>query len=64
MKFQIGQHVILLDTEYKPAGNAIIRKYEEDIHRYEVSFVYPDKIQADHIVIPEERLMITTFPEG
>jgi hypothetical protein len=64
MKFQIGQHVIVLDTEYKPAGNAVIRKYEEDIHHYEVSFVYPDKIQADHIVIPEERLMTTTFPEG
>jgi hypothetical protein len=61
MKFQIGQNVIVLDTEFKPAGNAVVCNYEEDIHRYEVSFVYPDKINADHIVIPEERLLLPTL---
>ena len=53
MKFQIGQQVILLDTEFKPAGNAVVCKYE-------VSFIYPHKTAADHIVVSEERLIQMT----
>lgn len=61
MKFEIGQNVIVLDTEFKPAGNAIICDYEEQVHKYEVSFVYPDKTNADKIKIPEERLLLANF---
>lgn len=57
MKFEIGQNVIVLDTEYKPAGNAVICNYVEQLHKYEVEFVYPDKTNADNIIIPEERLL-------
>ena len=57
MKFEIGQNVIVLDTEFKPAGNAIVRKYE-------VSFVYPDKSMADNIIIPEERLLLPSSYKG
>ena len=57
MKFQIGQQVILLDTEFKPAGNAIVCKYEEQIDKYEVSFIYPHKTAADHILVSVERLI-------
>jgi len=58
MKYQSGQLVILLDTEYKPAGNAIICRYEEDSNKYEVEFTYPGHEKADNIVVPEERLVI------
>jgi hypothetical protein len=60
MKFQIGQEVILLDTEFKPAGCAVVCKYEEHIDKYEVSFVYPHKTAADSIIVPEERLIQQT----
>ena len=29
MKFSTGQTVTILNTEYKPAGTAVIRNYEE-----------------------------------
>mgnify|MGYP003529132672 CR=1 FL=1 len=58
MKYESGQTVILLDTEYKPAGSAVIRKYEEDSNKYEVAFIYPGNNQPDNISVPEERLMI------
>jgi hypothetical protein len=57
MKFQIGQQVILLDTEFKPAGNAVVCKYEEQIDKYEVSFIYPHKTAADQILVSVERLI-------
>ncbi len=58
MKYQSGQKVILLDTEFKPAGNAVICKYEETSHKYEVEFIYPGSQKADNISVPEERLII------
>ncbi len=61
MKFQSGQTVILLDTEYKPAGNATICRYEEDSNKYEVEFLYPGSEKADSITVPEERLV--TIPQ-
>jgi len=64
MKFEIGQNVIVLDTEFKPAGNAIVRKYEAIIDKYEVSFIYPDKSMADNIIIPEERLLLPSSYKG
>lgn len=58
MKFYSGQTVTLLDTEYKPAGKAVICKYEEASDRYEVEFKYPDNNETDNIFVPEERLIL------
>ena len=58
MKFYSGQTVTLLDTEYKPAGTAVICKYEEASDRYEVEFKYPDNNETDNIFVPEERLIL------
>jgi len=58
MKFYSGQTVTLLDTEYKPAGTAVICKYEEASDKYEVAFKYPDNDRADNIFVPEERLIL------
>jgi len=58
MKYQSGQTVTLLDTEYKPAGNAVICNYEESSNKYEVAFTYPGNEKADKISIPAERLIL------
>ena len=58
MKFYTGQKVTLLDTDYKPAGSAIICNYLESSNRYEVDFTYPDNVIADKISIPAERLIV------
>ncbi|MEO5889960.1 MAG: hypothetical protein ABIQ31_06875 [Ferruginibacter sp.] len=57
MKYYAGQVVMLLDTEFKPAGKAVICRYEQNPQKYEVDFVYPDKQNADKISVPEERLI-------
>jgi len=56
MKFQLSQTVILLDTEYKPAGNAIVRSHNDDRQQYEVDYKYPDSEKIEKIWVPEERL--------
>ncbi len=61
MKFEIGQKVIVLNTEFKPAGDAVIRDYQEENHQYEVAFVYPDQSLPQPIHIPEERLLLPSF---
>ena len=61
MKYSSGQKVMLLDTEFKPAGSAVIRGYEENSNKYEVEFIYPDRQTVDNISVPEERLLV--FPE-
>ena len=58
MKFQTGQMVILLDTEFKPAGNAIICNYQESSNKYEVDFIYPGNDKSDKLSIPAERLIL------
>lgn len=58
MKFQTGQMVILLDTEFKPAGNAIICNYQESSNKYEVDFTYPGNDKSDKLSIPAERLIL------
>lgn len=57
MKYQNGQTVLLLNTEYKPVGNVIICNYEENSNRYEVDFTYPGSEWPDKITVPEERLL-------
>jgi hypothetical protein len=58
MKYQSGQTVTVLDTEYKPAGNAIICNYQESSNKYEVDFTYPGNETPDKISVPEERLIL------
>lgn len=58
MKYYTGQVVTLLDTEYKPAGRAVICHYEQHADRYEVDFIYPDRQKADKIFVREERLLL------
>ncbi|MEO7524539.1 MAG: hypothetical protein ABIT58_10615 [Ferruginibacter sp.] len=58
MKYSSGQKVTLLDTEFKPAGSAVIRRYEETSNKYEVEFTYPDRRTVDNISVPEERLIL------
>ena len=58
MKFYTGQKVTLLDTEYKPAGSAIICNYQESSNKYEVDFTYPGNDKADKLSIPAERLIV------
>ncbi|MBC7888431.1 MAG: hypothetical protein H7Z13_11125 [Ferruginibacter sp.] len=60
MKYSTGQIVTLLNTEYKPAGRAVICRYEKNSHKYEVDFIYPDREKADKITVPEERLILVS----
>lgn len=60
MKYHTGQEVTLLDTQYKPAGKAIVCHYEKHSDKYEVDFIYPDKEKADKISVPEDRLRLLT----
>ncbi len=57
MKFQTGQKVILLDTEYKPAGDAVICEYDELSDKYVVEYTYPDGSKVNNVTVPEERLI-------
>ncbi|MEO7766501.1 MAG: hypothetical protein ABIS01_03710 [Ferruginibacter sp.] len=58
MKYYAGQVVTLLNTEYKPAGHAVICRYEQNSNKYEVDFIYPNKQKADKISVPEDRLRL------
>ena len=56
MKYYTGQVVTLLNTEYKPAGPAVICNYQHHSKKYEVDFKYPDQQLSDKIFVSEERL--------
>jgi hypothetical protein len=58
MNFQLNQTVIVLDTEYKPVGNAVIRSHRDDARQYEVDYKYPDSEEIEQIWVPAERLII------
>ena len=58
MKFQLSQKVILLDTEYKPAGVAVILNQNDESRKYEVDFTYPDREESQTIWVSEERLVL------
>lgn len=60
MEFQLNQTVIILDTEYKPAGNAVIRNHSDDLQQYEVDYKYPGSEKVEKIWIPVERLITNT----
>jgi hypothetical protein len=58
MKFHLSQKVILLDTEYKPAGEVVIRNLHDESRKYEVDFTYPGEKEPEKIWVPEERLLL------
>jgi hypothetical protein len=58
MKFHLSQKVILLDTEYKPAGVAVILNQNDESCKYEVDFTYPDREESQKFWVPEERLVL------
>jgi len=58
MKYQSGQTVTVLDTEYNPAGKAVICNYQESSNKYEVDFTNPGNEKANKISVPEERLIL------
>jgi hypothetical protein len=58
MKFLFNQTVVLLDTEYKPAGNAIVRDYNDEKNKYQVEYRYPGSQGSEHIWVSAERLTI------
>jgi hypothetical protein len=59
MRFELNQTVILLNTEYKPAGSATIRQQSDDLRRYEVDYQYPHSEKVEQIWVPVERLLIS-----
>ncbi len=58
MKFHLSQKVLLLDTEFKPAGVAVILNLNDESRKYEVNFTYPDRGESQTIWVPEERLVL------
>ena len=38
MKYKIGESVLLLDTEFKPACSAVVRNSNSGSHTYEVEY--------------------------
>jgi hypothetical protein len=62
MKFQPGQQAILLNTEFKPAADAVVKSYDAATDLYDVVYKYPKSIETEEIRVPQERLMaVTTF---
>jgi predicted RNA-binding protein with PIN domain len=58
MKFKTGEQVIVLNTEHKPVGTAIVKNYHDLSGKYKLSFQYPNAKETEEIDIPEERLMV------
>ncbi len=58
MKFTPGQPVIVLNTEYKPAGAGIIKIFNPNTCHYTVDFKYTNSEELEEINIPEERLIL------
>ncbi len=49
---------IVLDTEFKSAGSAIIRIFNPNTRQYTVDFKYPNSQETEQINIPEEMLIL------
>ena len=58
MKYQEGQIVLLLNTEFKPVCHATIVHYDADNAKYEVHYHYPNVATTNTIIVPQERLML------
>jgi hypothetical protein len=60
MKFQTGQSVLLLDTSFKPAVNAIIKEIDTESGKYLIEFSFPVGAKPEQIWVPQERLSVLT----
>jgi hypothetical protein len=58
MQFKEGELVLILDTQYKPAGTARVLGYNKDSTLYAVSFRYPGANADEEFEIPERRILI------
>ena len=52
------QTVLLLNTQYKPVCNAIVKNYDDETGKYEVAYNYPDINNTETITVPQERLTV------
>jgi len=57
MKFKTGEEVIVLNTEHKPVGTAIVKNYHALSGKYKLLYKYPHSKELEEIDIPEERLI-------
>lgn len=57
MKFKTGEQVIVLNTEHKPVGTAIVKNYHALSGKYKLLYQYPHSKGLEEIDIPEERLI-------
>ena len=64
MKFITGEQVIVLDTNNKPVGSAIVQTYYPETHQYRVLFHYPNTEAPESIELPERRLLGSAPLEG
>jgi len=60
MKYKIGETVLLLSTEFKPACSAIVKDYNTTSLQYEVDYQHPGSAQTEKIWVPQERLASST----
>ena len=60
MKYKIGETVLLLDTEFKPACSAVVRDCNTGSHQYEVDYQHPGSDKTEKIWVPQERLASST----
>jgi hypothetical protein len=60
MKYKKGETVMLLDTEFKPFGSAIVLDLNTDSKQYEVEFQFPKSKLRERIWVPQERLIVAS----
>lgn len=57
MKYQKDQQVTLLDTEFKPAVNAVIKDYSAQREKYLIEYSLPPNNLTEEMWVPQERLL-------
>jgi hypothetical protein len=60
MKYKIGETVLLLDTEFKPAYSAVVRDYNTASYQYEVEYQHPSSDTSEIVWVSQERLTVAT----
>jgi hypothetical protein len=60
MKFRIGEKVLLLDTDFRPVCNAVIKEYNSEMVTYLVEFRLSSRSQPEQTWVPQERLTAVT----
>jgi hypothetical protein len=60
MRYQPGQTVLLLDTEFKPATTAVVKESNTETLKYLIEFRYSENSLPEQIWVPQERLSTAT----